>query len=489
LQVINWPEEQSVKIPAPYLPLEIATAIVNYLECCEFDYDFNQSIWPVHTPACVRNVQKARLISRDFLYGAAPLFGKLLSSTVLTVTPGCLKFLDHLSQNLELSSSIRTLTFGSTYIPRLKLNGRMALKQRYSEGGTLDIVNEEIFGAWDRCYKEQKKFFENGGAEKVLTRIFSQFKGLRNIRLRPNTGPLLWPTKELRLMLPTPTANLGHALIERFSKLVFDDIQFVYPIIQTALSTSNTNLESLIYTLRYHWKWRKGMLLSFFEQPTTPFSPVFGHMKMFYWTIPASPKRLMHSTQQFTTMLSLILNNAPHLKSLHLIGDKYSVPRCRGLSQFLLAAPQLELLDIEGIDIDRASLLALISNKLRKLRLCQLRASRGEDWRQVYLDIAKMTALEWLELTYGTREICLSHGTTLCHCGSVPENVFESISLDGTVVMCVGEGRWRGTQMVDKNGKAIWTYDLPSICRIDHQYRFGLPMTMSKDGSHLAGTV
>jgi hypothetical protein len=197
---------------------------------------------------------------------------------------------------------------------------------------------KKVFGAWDRCYKEQRKLFENGGAEKVLTRIFSKFKGLQNIRLRPNTRPLLWPTKELWLMLPAPTANLGHALIKRFSKSVFDDIHFVYPIIQTALSTSNTDLKSLKYTLRYHWKWRKGMLLSFFEQPTTPFSQVFGHMKIFYWTVPASPKRPMDSTQRFTSMLSLILNNAPHLKSLHLICDRHSVPRCRGLSQKLLTA-------------------------------------------------------------------------------------------------------------------------------------------------------
>lgn len=442
-------------------------------------------------------MQKARLISRDFLHGAAQLFGKLLSNTVFTLTPGCLEFLDELSRNIQLSRSIRTLTFGSTYIPQLKPYRERALRDKGGSDTTMTAVNDEIIRAWHITYELQKGLFKNGEIERNLSKILSQFKGLKNIRFRPHvkivrcspyTGRLVWPTKELQSILTTTTAKLGHAVIETFRKSVYDDIYVVFPIIQKALSMSGLRLESLVSTSLNEPQRQKG-LLAFYDRPMIPLSDMFGHMRLFYWAVPASPKRLMNSTRRFTTMLSSILNNAPNLKAFHIVCTVYPKPKIRHLPMNLAQTPQLELLDLEGIGIDRDSLLALVSNQLRKLRLAQIPDPSSEDWAQILHDIRNRTPLGWLKLECGLRERCLTHGNALCNCGTIPESVFKSISSKGTIVLCIGDGSWRGSRMVYRMGEALGPRDEPDVRWINRLSRFGLPFTLSHDGSHLAGTI
>lgn len=485
--------------PTPYLPLEITTAIVNHLECCELDYDFNKSIWPIHTRDCIRNVQKARLISRDFLNGSAQLFGKLLSNTVFTLTPKCLQFLDHLSLNAELSSSIRTLTFGSTYISQLKPYRQRALQKKGSMNADLDAANQEIFKAWHSLNEIQTVDFNTGRAEEILSRIFRQFKGLRNLRFHPHVkmirgnpylGELTWPTKELRLMLAERTAKLGHVVLDRFRLAVYDDCYKIFPMIQRALSNSGVHLKSLISTPQRKSQRRKG-LLAFYNPSPVPLSNIFGQMTLFYWTLPAAPQRLMNSTRRFTTMLSSILKNAPYLKSLHIIGTEYYTNiKCRYLSLPLKRPPRLDLLDLEGIDIDRDSLIALVSNNLRKLRLAYIPNISGEDWSHVLQDIKNSTALELLKLHCGKREICLTHGSVDCNCGVIPESVLKAISSERTVVvLCQGSGTWRGNEMVYRDGEAFEPRSHADVCYNDRWSDLGLPFTISRDGSYVAGTI
>lgn len=461
-----------LKVPpsrsAPYLPVEITTAIVKFLECYELDYDFNRCVWPIHTKDCIRNVQKARLISRDFLYGSAQLFGKLLSDTVFTLTPKCLEFLDGLSQNVELSSSIRTLTFGSTYIPQLKPYRQYTLEKKWSTNADLDAANQEIFKAWHFLYDAQKADFKTGRTEEILIRIFRQFKNLKNIRFRPHvkmirgrpySGKFTWPTKELRLMLTKGTAELGHAVLERFRMAVYDDCYTIFPMIQRALSKSGVHLESLISTSQRELQRRKG-LLAFYDPPTVPLSPIFGQMKLFYWAIPAAPKRLKNSTRRFTTMLSSTLNNAPHLKSLHIIyTEDPDGPKCPHLSLTLKRPPQLELLDLEGIDIDRDSLLALVSNKLRRLRLSYIPNISSRDWVKILQVIETSTPLRALTWFCARHERYRTHISGNRSCNFIPESYVKMMSSGGTVAF--GEG-WEpgvGYEIVYRKGEAVGPQD------------------------------
>ncbi|TID22102.1 hypothetical protein E2P81_ATG11212 [Venturia nashicola] len=486
--------------PIPHLPLEIATAVVNHLECCELDYNFNRSVWPIHTQDCIRNVQKARLISRDFLHGSALLFGKLLSNTVFTLTPKCLDFLDQLSQNAELSSYIRTLTFGSTYIPQLKPYRQRALEMKWGGNADLDAANQEIFRAWHFLYEIQTMNFKTGRTEETLTRIFRQFKSLQNFRFRPHVEmirgvpyprKLTWPTKEIRLTLTEETAELGHAVLERFRIAVYNDLHRVFSIIQKALSKSNLHPKSLLSTPQCTSHRQKG-LLAFYIPPTIPLSHIFNHLKQFYWAVPPAPKRLMNSTRHFTTMLSSILNNAPHLKTLHIICTDYPIhdnPKCRYLPSSLKQTPHLTLLDLEGIDIDRDSLLALAGKSLRKLRLSHISNVTCAEWSSLLQEIKDNNPLKWLKLHCGRRGICVAHGSMECRCGDIPENVLKAMSRAGTVVMCEGSGSWRGNEMVYQNGEAVGPHILQDACYVDRWARFGLPFTVSEDGSHLAGTI
>lgn len=96
----------------------------------------------------------------------------VLSNTVFTLTPKCLEFLDQLSQNVELSNAIRTLTFGSTYIPQLKPYRKRALEKKWSVNADLDVANQEIFKTWHIFYEVQKGDFKNGQMEEILSKIF-----------------------------------------------------------------------------------------------------------------------------------------------------------------------------------------------------------------------------------------------------------------------------------------------------------------------------
>lgn len=110
----------------------------------------------------------------------------VLSNTVFTLTPKCLEFLDQLSQNVELSNAIRTLTFGSTYIPQLKPYRKRALEKKWSVNADLDVANQEIFMAWHFLYEVQKGDFKNGRREEILSKIFVNLRASETFDFVPS---------------------------------------------------------------------------------------------------------------------------------------------------------------------------------------------------------------------------------------------------------------------------------------------------------------
>lgn len=455
------------------LPTEILTAIIDNLERCYLDTDFNDGRWPVHSRRSCDDVRHVRLTCSKFRDIAWPIFARMLGDCAFTLTPLSMARLQEISIHPALCNLVEALTLSSTYLfpeacwspystrPLLYLDGddwydALSKTLGPSEMQRYDNDALPLNQAWGQALQAQTRFWSSGEEppSKTLSTIFASFKNLRHLRTTEgfslSHGLLPRHKQWLQLEIGSRLSPVQKHLIDRYHVNPDTSPEQHCPqfqdTLQVALAHSGIKFDTVVESCGWGHRLKNRQYLASLRYMQK--TDVLSNLRSFTLELSGLADDDNDSDESLVTaaIFNSLFSAAPHLKVL-----RADTPwdHLESWTSGLDKEVELEILELRCVSITKTGLMNFITPHLRSLKLHQVWlyhdekdvhgsdiAMNGEQCSALLLEIVEKTHLQSLILE---------------ELGKVPIEL-KYMQLDGIAskvpLLAVRQGR-NGTPLVD----------------------------------------
>lgn len=259
-------------------PLEVLEFIVNGLERGQLVDDNSQLCWPMHSRASTQDIRNIRLVHSKLRDAAWLAFGRVLGSSVFTITPISLANLMAIANHKELHNKVTTLTLSRASLataPNPHLGWwtgrppRAPFQRKRPDNFASQSLTSQLFdkdpegldrdrailhAAWDAAVEHHEKFCAAPANqhETFLATIFQKLTNLRHLRKayrwedhHTKQVPKLWLRMELSdKMLASERYLLDrYEVHEGYSQNYSDQLETT---VEVAVRKSGVRFESIL---------------------------------------------------------------------------------------------------------------------------------------------------------------------------------------------------------------------------------------------------
>lgn len=413
-------------------PLEVLELIVNGLERCQLVNDNSGKRWPMYSEASTQDIRNVRLTHSTLRDAAWPALGRVLGSSIFSITPISLKTLMTIAEHKQLHNKVTTLklsdafiqipsdnpTSSPAYFYRTNNGNCLPYREEEMEAKELEELNQDrvtLDKAWHAAAIHHVNFCAANHHETLLTTIFKKLTNLRNLRTTwrwhrevQTEDHRLW----LRLELGDKLAEEDRHLLDRCDVRTnhgIDHKNHMHESVKRAIVDSGVRFQSIIglYDDVYFLEVAQTLACLTALRKTSALQ----NLSAFTWK-PYTEERdglPLRQSSFGADVLATLFNAAPRLRRLHLSLWESDI---EGWFDKVKQPLALELLDIDHVCLTREALMAFISPSLKNLRLSSVELCTPhpyvEDitfipaaaWSGVLADIVGISNLQMLELDH-----------------------------------------------------------------------------------------